>query len=86
MQRYSDIQMKQKQEVFLYSFIDLFVDYMVSLSSSNVILYLLNEGWIFCSFEMHFGIPWSRLFIISISKVSPVSEILVWIHWNHYFT
>ena len=72
-QRYFDLQLKQQQEVFLYRLIDPFVDYMESLSSSNVILFLSNEGWLFSSFEMDFGIPWDSLFIISILEVSPVS-------------
>ena len=67
-QRYFDLQ----QEVFPYSFIDPFVDYMESLSSSNVRLFLSNGGWIFPSFEMNFDIPWSPLCIIS------RSEDLVW--------
>ena len=85
-QRYFDLQLKQQQEVFLYSFIDPFVDYMESLSSSNVRLFLSNEGWLFSSFEMNFDIPWAPLFIISRSEVLPISQIFVWLHWKHDFT
>ena len=56
-QRYFYLQ----QEVFPYSFIDPFVDYMDSLRSSNLKWFLSNGGWIFPSFEMNFHIPWSPL-------------------------
>ena len=85
-QRYFDLQLKQQQEVFLYSFIDPFVDYMESLSSSNVRFFFSNEGWLFSSFEMNFDIPWAPLFIISRSEVLPISQIFVWLHWKHDFT
>ena len=65
--RYFDLQIKHQQEVFPYNFIDPFVDYMEYLSSSNVRLFLSNEGWLFSSFEMNFGITLAPLFIISIS-------------------
>ena len=84
--RYFDLQLKHQQEVFIYSFIDLFVDYMESLSSLNVRLFLSNEGWLFPSFEMNFDIPWAPLFIISRLEVLPVSQIFVWLHWKHDFT
>ena len=85
-QRYFYLQLKQQQEVFLYSFIDPFVDYMESLSSSNVRLFLSNGGGLFLSFEMNFDIPWSPLLIISKSEVLPVSQIFVWLHWKQDFT
>ena len=81
-QRYFDLQ----QQVFPYSFIDPFVDYMESLSSSNVRLFLSKGGWIFPSFEMNFDIPWVPLSIICKSEVLPVSQIFVWLHWKHDFT
>ena len=80
-QRYFDLQ----QKVFPYSFIDPFVDYMESLSSSNVRLFLTNEGWLFSSFERNFDIPWAPLFIISRLEVLPVSQIFVWLHWKRDF-
>ena len=86
MQGYFDLHLEQQQEVFLYSFIDPFVDYMESLSNSTLRLFFSNECWLFCSFEMHFGIPWAPLFIFSRSEVSLVSQTFVWIHWKHDFT
>ena len=85
MQRSSDLQLRQHQEVFLYRFIDPFVDYMESLSNSNVRLSLSNEGCLFCSFETHFGIPLAPLIIISRSEVRPVSQIFLWHQWKHDF-
>ena len=70
-QRYFDLQ----KEVFPYNFIDPFVDYMESLSSSNVGLFLSKGGCLFLSFEMNFHIPWSPLCIISISEDLPVGSI-----------
>ena len=79
-QKYFDLQ----HEVFPYSFIDRFVDYMESLSSSDVRLFL--GGRIFPSFEINFDIPWVPLSIICKSEVLPVSQIFVWLHWKHDFT
>ena len=75
-----------QHKVFPYSFIDPFVDYMESLSSSDVRLFLSKGGWIFPSFEMNFDIPWVPLSIIYKSEVLPVSQIFVWLHWKHDFT
>jgi hypothetical protein len=86
MQRPFDLQLKQQEEVFLYSFIDPFADYLESLSSTNGKLFLLNEGWFCCPFGLHFCKFWVPSFIISRSKVSPVSQIFVWLHWKHDFT
>ena len=71
LQRYFDLQ----QKVFPYSFIDPFVDYMESLSSSNVRLFLTKEGCLFLSAEMNLHIPWSPLCIISRSVDLPVGSI-----------
>jgi hypothetical protein len=86
MQRPFDLQLKQQEEVFLYNFIDPFVDYLESLSSTRGKLFLLNEGWFCCPFGLHFCKIWVPAFIISRSEVSPVSQIFVWLHWKHDFT
>ena len=76
-QRYFDLQ----QKILPYSFIDPFVDYMESLSSSNVRLFLTKGGCLFLSFEMNFHIPWSPLCIISKSEDFPVGSIRSSIHF-----
>jgi len=38
MQRFSDLQLKQQQEVFVFSFIEPFADYLESLSSTDVLV------------------------------------------------
>jgi len=70
-QRCFDLQ----QKVIPYNFIDPFVDYMESLSSSNVRLFLTKEGCLFLSAEMNLHIPWSPLCIISRSVDLPVGSI-----------
>ena len=53
MQRLSDLQLKQQQEVFVFSIIDSFANYLESLSSLDVRKLLSIEGWLSYSFEMH---------------------------------
>jgi hypothetical protein len=86
MQKSSDVQLKQQEEVFLFSFIDLFADYLGSLSSLDVRTLLSNEGWLFCSFELHINNLWVPAFIIVVSRISPANQMLVWFHWKHDLT
>jgi hypothetical protein len=87
MSRIFDLQLEQYQaEVFPYGFHDPFSDYMESLSSSNVKLFLSNKGWFCCPFELHFCMSWVLSFIFSRSRISLVNQLLVWLHWKHDFT
>jgi hypothetical protein len=86
MQRSSDVQSKQQEEVFSYSVIDPFADYLEYSSSINVKLLLSNKGWLCCTFKLYISILCFPAFIISRSEVLPVIQILVWLHWKHDFT
>jgi hypothetical protein len=90
-QPYSDFQVAENdnhyhEEVFIYSFIDPFADYLESLSSSNVNFFMSKEGWSCCPFELHISILWFSTFIVFRSRDLPTSQILVWLHWKHDFT
>jgi hypothetical protein len=65
MQRFYDLQLKQQQEVFVFSFIDPFAHYLESLSSLDVRALLSKEGRLFFSFEFHINILWFPAFFIS---------------------
>jgi len=86
MQRPSDLQLEQHGEVFLYCFHDPIVDYLESLSSSDVKSFFLSECWFCCLFELHFCMPCIPPFIRSRSRILPINQFLVWIHWKHEFT
>jgi hypothetical protein len=86
MQRLSDLQLKQQQEVFVFSLIDPFANYLESLSSLDVRAILSIEGWLSCSFEMHLCILWFPAFFVSKLRDVPISQMLVWLHWKHDFT
>ena len=73
MQRFSDLQLKQQQQVFVFSFIDPFVDYLESLSSADVKLFWLTEDWLCCFFKLHPCIPWFSSFIRYRSEISQIS-------------
>ena len=81
-----DVQSKQQGEVFSYNIIDPFADYLEYSSNINVKFLLSNEGWLCFTFELYISILWFHAFIISRSKVLPVIQILVWLHWKHDFT
>jgi hypothetical protein len=86
MQRLSDLQLKQQHEVFVFSLIDPFANYLESLSSLDVRALFSIEGWLSFSFEMHLCIIWFPTLIIFGSRCLPISQMLVWIHWKHAFT
>jgi hypothetical protein len=80
MQRLSDLQLKQQQEVFVFSIIDPFANYLECLSSLDVKALFSIEGWLSCSFEMHLCILWFPTLIIYRSSFLPISQMLVWLH------
>jgi hypothetical protein len=72
MQRSSDDQSKQQEEVFSYSVIDPFADYLEYSSNINVKLLLSNEGWLCCTFKLYISILCFPAFLISRSEVLPL--------------
>jgi hypothetical protein len=86
MQRSSDDQSKQQEEVFSYSVIDPFANYLEFSSSINVKLLLSNEGWFCCPFKLHFCMLWFLIFFESRSSMISVDQFLTWLHWKSSFT
>jgi hypothetical protein len=85
--KHLSFQLEQHQEeVFIYGFIDPIVDYLDSLSSTDAKSFFSNEGWFYCIFKLHFYMPWVPSFVRSRSIVSPVYQLLVWIHWKNDLT
>ena len=84
-QRFYDLQLKQQQEVFVFSFIDPFSPCLESLSSLDVRALLSKEGRLFFSFEFHINILWFPAFFVSRSKKS-TSQLFVWLHWKSDYT
>jgi hypothetical protein len=84
-QRFFDFQIKQQEEVFLYSFVDPFDDYCESLSRTDVNLFL-KEGWFCCPFKLHFCMLWFLIFFKSRSSMISVNQFLTWLHWKFSFT
>jgi hypothetical protein len=85
MQRFYDLQLKQQQEVFVFSLIDPFAPCLESLSSLDVRALLSKEGRLFFSFEFHINILWFPAFFVSGSKKS-ASQLFVWLHWKSDYT
>jgi hypothetical protein len=86
MQRSSDVQSKQQEEVFPYSVIDPFADYLEFSNNINVKLLLSNEGWFCCPFKLHFCMLWFLIFFESRSSMISVDQFLTWLHWKFSFT
>jgi hypothetical protein len=77
---------RYQEEVLLYGFHDPIVDYLEFLSSTDVKSFLSSECWFWYLFKLHLCMPWVPSFVRSRSKVSPVNQFLVWLHWKHDFT
>jgi hypothetical protein len=86
MQRLFDLQLKQQQEVFVYSSIDPFSNYLESLSNLDVRSLLSKGGWLFCSFQWYINVLCFPAFFVSRLRNVLISQILVWLHWKHDFT
>ena len=79
-------QQEHQEEAFLYGFHDPIADYLESLKSIEVKLFLSNECWFHCLSKMHFCMPWVVSFVRFGSRVSSVNQFFAWLHWKHDFT
>jgi hypothetical protein len=86
MQRFYDLQLKQQQEVFVFSFIDPFAPCLESLSSIYPRIFLLEGDCLYPLFKRLFCMIWLLLLIKSKSSMLPVDKFLTWLHWKHAFT
>jgi len=80
------LQQKQPEEVFIFNFSDPFSDYLESLSSFDVRVFMLNEDWLLCPMELHISILWFLAFFVPGLRDLQANKIIVWLHWKHAFT
>jgi hypothetical protein len=86
-QQHFSLQSEQKlEEVFLYYFIDPIADFLESLSSIKIKIFLSDEDWFYHFFRTH--LCWLRilLFLGSRSRILSANKFLTWLHWKHEFT
>jgi hypothetical protein len=85
--KYFNFQLEQQhKEVFPYDFDDPIADYLESMSSINVKIFLSEEGWFCHPFKMHFCILGIPLLFGSRSRMLSVNHFLKWLHWKCDFT
>jgi hypothetical protein len=84
-QKFSDFQLQQQEEVFLCSLTDPFDEYCESLSRTYVNL-SLKGGWFCCPVKIHFCTLWFLICFKPRSNKILVSQFLTWLHWKFSFT
>ena len=76
---------QQRGEVFHHVFHDPISDFLESMNSMNVKIFLIDESWSYHLFKTHLYLLWLSSSIGSRSKMS-VNQFLTWLHWKHEFT
>lgn len=77
---------QQSKEVFHCEFNDLFADFLESMSSIDVKIFLPEEGHLYHLFKPLFCMIWFSLFSGSRSIMMTVNQFLSWLHWKSSFT
>jgi hypothetical protein len=80
-------QLKQQiKEVFCYDFEDPFADYLESMSSIDLKIFLPEEDYLYPLFKPFFCMIWSLLLFGSRFNLMSVDQFLTWLHWKSSFT
>jgi len=77
---------QQLQEVFHCEFNDPFADFLESMSSIDVKIFLPKKDHLCHLFKSPFCIIWSSLLLGSRSIMMTVNQFLTWLHWKSSFT
>jgi hypothetical protein len=82
----NELSQQQIKEVSCYDFEDPFADFLDSMSSIDLKIFLPEEDYLYPLFKPFFCIIWLLLLFKSRSSMLPVNKILTWLHWKHDFT
>ena len=85
-QKYLSQLEQQQEEVFPCKFDDPIADYLDSMSSIDVKIFLLDESWFYHLFKPLSCSMYIPLFLGLRSRLGSVNQFLTWIHWKHEFT
>jgi hypothetical protein len=77
---------QQLKEVFLYDIYDPVDNYLESMSSKCVKVFLSEEDCLYHLFKPLFCMMWLPLFFRPRSSMMSVNQFLTWLHWKHDFT
>ena len=82
----NELSQQQIKEVSCYDFEDPFADFLDSMSSIDLKIFLLEEDYLYPLFKKKFCMRWLLLLFKSKSSMLPVNKFLTWLHWKHEFT
>jgi hypothetical protein len=82
----NELSQQQIKEVFCYDFEDPFADFLESMSSIDLKIFLPEEDYLYPLFKPFFCMIWLLLLFKSRSSMLPVNKFLTWLHWKHEFT
>jgi hypothetical protein len=74
------------EEVFLCDIYDPIENYLESMSSIYVKVFLSDESWLYHLFKPLFCWLCIPLFFGSRSRIGSVNQFLIWLHWKHELT
>jgi hypothetical protein len=80
----NELSQQQIQKVFCYDFEDPFADFLESMSSIDLKIFLPEEDYPL--FKPFFCMIRLLLLFKSRSRMLPVNKFLTWLHWKHEFT
>jgi hypothetical protein len=82
----NELSQQQIKEVFYYDFEDPFADFLESMSSIDLKIFLPEEDYLYPQFKPFFCMIYLLLLFKSRSNMLPVNKFLTWLHWKHEFT
>jgi hypothetical protein len=77
---------QQFKEVFFHNFEDPIEEFLHSISSMNVKIFMLEEDYLYRLLKPFFCMIWYSLLFGSRSRKLSVNHLLTWLHWKHDFT
>jgi len=76
---------QQSKEVLLCDFDDPFADFLESMSSIDLKIFLPEEDCLYHLFKPFYCMIWFPLFFGSRSSMMALEKFLTWLHWKHHF-
>jgi hypothetical protein len=77
---------QQFSEVFFHNFEDPIADFLDSISSMNVKIFMSEEDYLYHLLKPFFCMVWYSLLFGSRFSMMPVNHFLTWLHWKYVVT
>jgi hypothetical protein len=82
----NELSQQQIKKVFCYDFEDPFADFLESMSSIDLKIFLPEKDYLYPIFKPFVCMIRLILLFKSRSSMQPVNKFLTWLHWKHDFT